>query len=259
LYAFLRFATLASLILFAALIGAGAVALMVLPVDWPPPVASADNPPATSCQAQSWLLLDRNCLARREASADPQVPMAAQPGAASTVAVERPEPADAAPAPASTQPRNLTELPPPQPPLPRAVATPLPAPPVEHAAAVGAPIPSPTGSPAVSLPVPAQPDASAAPPAQTSQASPSAPPAVAERPAARPAVAATTRPPAPKRTARANRPAKPPANEALNAVRRFGGSQSEIPVNAYSADGTQRTITIRPTSIQDFYYYSTPR
>src|SRR5262249_61874036 len=107
-----------SLILFAALIGAGAVALMVLPVDWPP-VASADNPLATSCQAQSWLLLDRNCLARREASADPQVPMAAQPGAASTVAVERPEPADAAPAPAPPHPRDLRAQPPRQPPWPR--------------------------------------------------------------------------------------------------------------------------------------------
>jgi hypothetical protein len=30
-------------------------------------------------------------------------------------------------------------------------------------------------------------------------------------------------------------------------------------VSAYAADGTRRTIVIRPTSIQDVYYYSAPR
>ena len=33
----------------------------------------------------------------------------------------------------------------------------------------------------------------------------------------------------------------------------------DIPVSAYAADGTRRTIVIRPTSIQDVYYYSAPR
>ena len=45
-------------------------------------------------------------------------------------------------------------------------------------------------------------------------------------------------------------------NEALRVVRRFGDTLQDIPVSAYAADGKQRTIVIRPTSIQDVYYYS---
>ena len=61
-----------------------------------------------------------------------------------------------------------------------------------------------------------------------------------------------------KTTARENRVAKP-ANEALNAVRRFQDNLRDIPVSSYAADGARRTIVIRPTSIQDVYYYSAPR
>jgi hypothetical protein len=42
-------------------------------------------------------------------------------------------------------------------------------------------------------------------------------------------------------------------------VRRFGDHLRDIPVSSYSADGTRRDIVIRPTSIQDVYYYSAPR
>jgi hypothetical protein len=46
-------------------------------------------------------------------------------------------------------------------------------------------------------------------------------------------------------------------DEALSTVRRFGGNNvREIPVDAYAADGApRRVIIIRPTSIQDVYYY----
>ena len=46
-------------------------------------------------------------------------------------------------------------------------------------------------------------------------------------------------------------------DEALSTVRRFGGNNvREIPVDAYAADGAPRhVIIIRPTSIQDVYYY----
>jgi len=44
----------------------------------------------------------------------------------------------------------------------------------------------------------------------------------------------------------------------LNAVRKFDDALPEIPANSY-ADGTPRRIVIRPTSIQDVYYYSAPR
>jgi hypothetical protein len=81
------------------------------------------------------------------------------------------------------------------------------------------------------------------------------PPVAAERRVAKPAV--EPQPPA-KKTTRDARGTKP-SNEALNAVRRFQDNLRDIPVSSYAADGTQRTIVIRPTSIQDVYYYSAPR
>jgi hypothetical protein len=78
-------------------------------------------------------------------------------------------------------------------------------------------------------------------------------PVTTERHVAKPTV--ETQPPAPKKTAREARGAKP-SNEALNAVRRFQDNLRDIPVSSYAADGTQRTIVMRPTSIQDVYYYS---
>ena len=56
-----------------------------------------------------------------------------------------------------------------------------------------------------------------------------------------------------------HRAAKRPTGEALNAVRNFGDNLHDIPVSSYAADGTPRKIVIRPTSIQDVYYYSAPR
>jgi hypothetical protein len=85
------------------------------------------------------------------------------------------------------------------------------------------------------------------------------PPAVKERHVARPAAEAPADVAAPKKTARRDRPAKRPTNEALNTVRKFGDNLQDIPVNSYAADGTPKRIVIRPTSIQDVYYYSAPR
>ena len=68
-----------------------------------------------------------------------------------------------------------------------------------------------------------------------------------------------TRTTAVKRSIGRVRDAKVPTNEALRAVRRFGDDLHDIPVSAYAADGTKRSIVIRPTSIQDVYYYSVPR
>ena len=77
---------------------------------------------------------------------------------------------------------------------------------------------------------------------------------VAQSPAA-----AQPRAPLAKRVARGERTVKRPTNEALNAVRKFEDPRPEIPANSYAADGTPRRIVIRPTSIQDVYYYSAPR
>src|SRR5262249_22600670 len=76
----------------------------------------------------------------------------------------------------------------------------------------------------------------------------------------KPAAEAQPRAAAPKKATPEDRAAKQrPTNEALNAVRRFQDDLRDIPVSAYAADGTRRTIVIRPTSIQDVYYYSAPR
>ena len=79
-----------------------------------------------------------------------------------------------------------------------------------------------------------------------------------ERHLAQSPAAAQTRAPLAKRVARGER-TKRPASEALNAVRKFDDALPEIPANSYAADGTPRRIVIRPTSIQDVYYYSAPR
>src|SRR5262249_37390987 len=71
---------------------------------------------------------------------------------------------------------------------------------------------------------------------------------------ARPATEPQTPAPAPKKTAREDRGAKQ-ADEALNAVRKFQDNLRDIPVSSYAGDGTRRTITIRPTSIQDVYLF----
>jgi len=90
--------------------------------------------------------------------------------------------------------------------------------------------------------------------------------APAQRPVAReprvtkPAAGAQTRLPPSKTAARGERTAKRPASEALNTVRKFGENlPPEIPAEYYDADGSRREIVIRPTSIQDVYYYSAPR
>ena len=80
-----------------------------------------------------------------------------------------------------------------------------------------------------------------------------------ERHVAQSPAAAQTRAPLAKRVARGERTVKRPASEALNAVRKFDDALPEIPANSYAADGTPRRIVIRPTSIQDVYYYSAPR
>jgi hypothetical protein len=71
--------------------------------------------------------------------------------------------------------------------------------------------------------------------------------------------AAQSRAPLAKRVARGDRTVKRPTSEALNAVRKFDDPRPEISANSYAADGTPRRIVIRPTSIQDVYYYSAPR
>jgi hypothetical protein len=80
-----------------------------------------------------------------------------------------------------------------------------------------------------------------------------------ERHVAPSSAAAQARVPPSKKVARGERTSPRSTNEALNAVRKFEDARPEIPANSYAADGTPRRIVIRPTSIQDVYYYSAPR
>src|SRR5262249_16198831 len=92
-------------------------------------------------------------------------------------------------------------------------------------------------------------------------AQPATPPPAAEgRRAAKPAGEAQPRAAAAKKARPGERaPTERATKEAWNAVRRFQDNLRDIPVSAYAGDGTRRTIVIRPTSIQDVYYYSAPR
>jgi hypothetical protein len=115
------------------------------------------------------------------------------------------------------------------------------------------PAPAPA---ATAAPAPAAAPAAVAP-APTQQAA--TPPTHPQR---RPATAEVVKPerePVVKRTARREPAAKRQASEALRSVRRFGDDLRDIPVSSYAADGSRRNIVIRPTNIQDVYYYSVPR
>jgi hypothetical protein len=91
----------------------------------------------------------------------------------------------------------------------------------------------------------------------------SAPPAIEEAPQAAPTAQAPPvqssikpKPRSVKRVVRREPTSERRREEALSTVRRFGGNNTrEIPVDAYAADGAPRRIMIRPTTIQDVYYY----
>jgi hypothetical protein len=82
---------------------------------------------------------------------------------------------------------------------------------------------------------------------------------VAEHAPAGPTTKAHAALPAPQKTARREHGPRRLPSEALRTVRKFDDRLQDIPVSAYSADGSRRDIVIRPTSIQDVYYYSVPR
>jgi hypothetical protein len=231
----LRFAIVATLISFASVIGVGALGLLPSTEKVLLARVEVSERPATACEQHTWLQFDRSCLSRRG------LPWIAGHGRSTAVPVEV---ASAASQQTATPPRESLlqesipeESVPQQPALPEsATQQPVPQPPVQRSD-----ITAPVHETPVQRPAAVQ------------------PPAVKQRHAAKPATEPQTGLPAPKRTARRERTTKRPTNEALNAVRTFGDNLRDIPVSSYAADGTQRTIVIRPTSIQDAYYYSAPR
>jgi hypothetical protein len=96
-----------------------------------------------------------------------------------------------------------------------------------------------------------------APPAMRLETVPSTPEKTVTAPPKRTPVHAERHVPKPKQTANNN--AEKRAREAKRVVRRFDDSLRDIPVNAYAPDRAPRTIVIHPTSIQDYYYYSSRR
>ena len=255
MYSFVRFAAAASLIAFGGIVAIGALALI-------PSVAQRvlvaggemSRPPAIPCEQQTSLGFDPDC-----SSVTPQrdLPRIAGYGGSSAVTGGVPAPAEKAPEQPSTETARPAAAPP-EPARQAAVTAP------ERPAAV------PQGSarqPAITTPE----RPAAAPPEPARQAAitapervtPASPPSAEERRVTKPMVKAQARPPAAKKVVRRDQAAKRATSEALRTVRRFGDRDrdtlQDIPVSSYAADGQQRTIVIRPTSVQDVYYYSVRR
>jgi hypothetical protein len=283
LYSNLRFVASASLVALASVVGVLALypdALEELLV------ASAEisDPPA-ACQQQDWWQLDRSCLSRRGmpwVAASPESNAVAVPSAAEGTP-EQPltDNQSAASAPAQMTQQNEATAPQQETPALPPVAEERQIP--TQRSEVAAPpqeVPAPAPPPLVEEQhIGEQRREAAAPQQETSPSPPvvgerhipkprrevmaprrETPPAAEGRRVPKPAAEAQPRAAAPKKPAPEERAAKQrPTNEALNAVRRFQDDLRDIPVSAYAADGTRRTIVIRPTSIQDVYYYSAPR
>jgi hypothetical protein len=283
LYSNLRFVASASLVALASVVGVLALypdALEELLV------ASAEisDPPA-ACQQQDWWQLDRSCLSRRGmpwVAASPESNAVAVPSAAEDTP-EQPltDNQSAASAPAQMTQQNEATAPQQETPALPPVAEERQIP--TQRSEVAAPpqeVPAPSPPPLVEEQhIGEQRREAAAPQQETSPSPPvvgerhipkprrevmaprrETPPAAEGRRVPKPAAEAQPRAAAPKKSAPEERAAKQrPTNEALNAVRRFQDDLRDIPVSAYAADGTRRTIVIRPTSIQDVYYYSAPR
>ena len=96
-----------------------------------------------------------------------------------------------------------------------------------------------------------------APPAARLETVPSIPEKTVAAPPKRTPVHAERHVPKHKQTANNN--AEKREREAKRAVRRFDDTLRDIPVSAYASDRRPRTIVIYPTSIQDYYYYSSRR
>lgn len=281
MYSNLRFVASASLVALASVVGVLALypdALEELLV------ASAEisDPPA-ACQQQDWWQLDRSCLSRRGmpwVAASPESNAVAVPSAAEGTP-EQPltDNQSAASAPAQMTQQNEATAPQQETPALPPVAEERQIP-TQRSEVAAPPQETPAPPPlAEEQHIGEQRREAAAPQQETSPSPPvigerhipkprrevmaprrETPPVAEGRRVPKPAAEAQPRAAAPKKPAPEDRAAKQrPTNEALNAVRRFQDDLRDIPVSAYAADGTRRTIVIRPTSIQDVYYYSAPR
>jgi hypothetical protein len=238
------------------------VGLLIFPAAAPRQVlAQTETPdtPSLACRLKTWLHLDRDCAARSEPPRD----------AGAIAADSNPNPAAPA-APADVAAAAKPPAPTPSAGLPREALQPTPITPPERETAAQLPQEQfAAEQPAAQPPAPAP-----QPPAVAAKAAPRLPVerhaverhvlerhAAERRTAEQPEATIKEPPPAPvkKKFARRAPAAKRPATEALRTVRKFDDKLQDIPVDAYAGDGSRRSIVIRPTSIQDVYYYSVPR
>ncbi len=275
MYSNLRFVASASLVALASLVGVLALfpdALEELVVA----SAETSDSPATACK-QDWLRFDPSCSSRRGMPWVAPFPNSNATPSTGEDASARPVTESSPAAAAPVEPVQQSEAAAPQQGTPAPVAEERKSPtPTQRSEAAQQETPAPV---AEEQHIEEQRTEATAPPQEASPPPPVAaerhipkprrevaaprretPPVAEGRRAAKPAAEAQPRAAAPKKPASEDRAAKQrPVTEALNAVRRFQDNLHDIPVSAYAADGTRRTIVIRPTSIQDVYYYSAPR
>jgi len=221
LYRHMRVATCASLIVFGVVLAGGAMALVPSLVDRLS-VSRTELSPAPTCASTQAASKGKDCIVRH----DPPVGTDVQPV----------QPAQEA----SSEIDN-----PPQRTLPQQHAAALPDQPIETPEIV-APVHSEEASATVHSPEVAAPVHETVP----------QPPHAEERARAKPTRQTKSRLSHANKTARQDQTAEPRTHKALAAMRRFEDSRRDIPMSAYAAEGPPRRIIIRPTSIQDVYYYS---
>lgn len=220
MYRHMRVATCASLIVFGVVLAGGAMALVPSLVDRLS-VSRTELSPATTCASTHAASKGKDCIVQHDLPAGTDV-----------------QPVQPAQVEASSQIDN-----PPQRSLPQQHAAALPDQPVETPEIV-APVHSEEASATVHSPEAAAPVHETVPQ-----------PAHAEE-RARPTRQTKSRLSHANKTARQEQTAEPRTHKALAAMRRFEDSRRDIPMSAYAAEGPPRRIIIRPTSIQDVYYYS---
>jgi hypothetical protein len=291
LYSHVRFITAASLIAFGGLIGIGVPALLVSKSERLL-VAKADgsDPTVAPCKRQTWLQLDRNCLSRHElpwfagrgttnghtteVRAEPErtIEQPSSEGRAVTTAPQEPAPPVSAAQSSIAQEFMTQDI------VPQEFGR-------QHFV-LRDPVPRKSTPPAFVLQglTPQESEsndfsARSPTPQESVQQGNGSPPAAkrtlrgtaAERRAAKPVTEAQASLPTAKKPIRGSRIAKRSTNEALSVVQRFGDSPRDTSANAFAGNGARpgnRTrvgskpgmpLDIRPTSIQDVYYYSAPR
>ena len=222
MYRHMRVATCASLIVFGVVLAGGAMALVPSLVDRLS-VSRTELSPATTCASTHAASKGKDCIVQHDLPVGTDV-----------------QPVQPAQVEASSQIDNPSQRT-----LPQQRAAALQDQPIETPEIV-APVHSEEASATVHSPEAAAPVHETVP--QPAHAE--------ERARARPTRQTKSRLSHANKTTRQDQTAERRTHKALAAMRRFEDSRRDIPMSAYASEGPPRRIIIRPTSIQDVYYYS---